>query len=96
MPLFVVEHRHPADRCPAARPEIAPFLLKLLSNASAKQHGVRIEADAVSRGPHHLYAIVEGPGADAMRGYLAPFPQAGCLEATPASNCQEVVERGAG
>lgn len=95
MPLFVVEHRHPADRCPAANPEMAPFLLKLLSNANARQHGIRIEADAVAKGQHHLYVIVEGPDADRVRTYLAPFGQAGTLEVTPASNCEEVVARGA-
>jgi hypothetical protein len=95
MPPFVVKHRHPGDRCPAANPQMAPFLLKLLSNANAKQHGIRIEADAVTRGQHHLFEIVEGPGADAVREYLAPFAQAGSLEVTPASNCEEVIERGA-
>jgi hypothetical protein len=74
---------------------MAPFLLKLLSNANVKQHGIRIEADALTRGAHHLYVIVEGPGANGVREYLAPFAQAGSLEVTPASNCEEVVERGA-
>jgi hypothetical protein len=49
MPFFAMEHRHPEDQCPAANPQMAPFLLKLLSNASAKQHGIRSEADAVLR-----------------------------------------------
>jgi hypothetical protein len=73
MPLFVVEHEHPTDRCPAANPQMAPFLLQVLSNSNAQKHGLRILADAVARGQHHLYVIVEGPDAEAVKTYLAPW-----------------------
>ena len=95
MPLYVVEHRHPADRCPAGNPQMAPFLLKILSEESASQAGLHLVGDAVARGQHHLYVIIEGPNDAAVRQYLAPFAQAGSLEVTPASSCEEVVARGA-
>lgn len=94
MPLFIAEHRHPADRCPAGNPQMAPFLLQILSNANAQKHGLKIQADAVAAGRHHLYVIVEGPSEAAVRSYLAPFGQAGSLEVVPASHCEEVVARG--
>ncbi len=94
MPLFVAEHRHPADGCPAANPRMAPFLLKVLANEEASKHGLRIEADAVEKGKHHLYIIVDGPSEAAVRQYLAPFAEVGSLEVVPASTCEDVVARG--
>ncbi len=95
MPLYVVEHRHPADRCPAGNPQMAPFLLKILSEESARQAGLHLVGDAVARGQHHLYVIIEGPNEGAVRQYLGPFAQAGSLDVIPASSCEDVVNRGA-
>ncbi|MGI0071215.1 MAG: sulfite oxidase [Thermoplasmata archaeon] len=95
MPLFVAEHEHAPDRCPAGNPKMAPFLLQILSKDNAQKQGLRIEADAVIRGKHHLVVVVEGPSEEAVRAYLAPFALAGSLTVAPASNCEEVVARGA-
>jgi hypothetical protein len=38
---------------------------------------------------------VEGPSERAVRDYFQAFAQAGSLEITPASHCEEVVQRGA-
>jgi hypothetical protein len=94
MALYVAEHRHPADRCPASNPQMAPFLLKILSAPEAEKHGVKIHGEAVARGQHHLYLIVDGPDEGAVRAWLAPFAQAGSLEVVSASACEEVVARG--
>lgn len=95
MALFVAEHKHPADRCPAGNPQMAPFLLQILSNENASKHGLKIVGDAVAKGQHHLYVIMEGPNEGAVKQYLVPFAQAGSLEVIPASRCEEVVARGA-
>jgi hypothetical protein len=94
MTLYVAEHRHPADHCPAANPQMAPFLLKILSAPEAAKHGITIRAEAVAQGQHHLYVIADGPNEAAVRSWLAPFAQAGTLDVTPASLCEEVVARG--
>ncbi len=94
MPLFVAEHEHPADRCPAGNPQMAPFLLQILSNENSQKRGITIRADAVASGQHHLYVVLEGPSQAAVQEYLAPFGQAGSLKVTPASQCEEVVARG--
>jgi len=94
MALFVAEHRHPADRCPASNPQMAPFLLQLLSAPEAAKHGITIQGEAVARGQHHLYLVVDGPNEAAVKSWLAPFGQAGSLEVLPASSCEEVVSRG--
>lgn len=74
---------------------MAPFLLQILSAPNASKAGLHLVGDAVARGQHHLYVIVEGPNEAAVRQYLGPFAQVGSLEVTPASSCEEVVSRGA-
>lgn len=93
MALFVAEHTHPAERCPAQNPQMAQGLLSLIHNAGG--HGVKIHGDAVTNGQHHLYLIVEAKDEAAVRGYFAPFGQFGTLAVTPASHCEQVVARGA-
>jgi hypothetical protein len=95
MGLYVVEHRHDADRCPAGDPKMAPFLLRILSPAAARDHGITIHAEAVERGAHHLYVVVDAANEQAVRDYLAPFGKAGTLRIVEASPCEEVVRRGA-
>ena len=95
MALFVAEHQHSADHCPAAQPAAAMFLQKHLTQPEAAKFEVRIRAEAVARGEHHLYLIVDAPNAAAVERYLAPFAQAGSVEVRPASTCEEVVARGA-
>jgi hypothetical protein len=94
MALFVAEHRHAADRCPAGNPQMAPFLLQILSSENAAKAGLKLHGDAVARGQHHLFVIIEGPNEAAVRQYLGPFAQAGSLDLIPASSCEDVVSRG--
>ncbi len=74
---------------------MAPFLLQILSPENAKKAGLNLVGDAVARGQHHLYVIIEGPNEAAVRQYLGPFGQAGSLDIVPASTCEDVVSRGA-
>jgi hypothetical protein len=94
MPLYIAQHEHPADRCPAGNPQMAPALLQLVSNSNAEKHGIKIHADGVLKGKHHLYVIVDGPSEESVRKYFAPFGMAGTLEVAPASHCEEVVAQG--
>ena len=93
MPLFVAEHTHPAEQCPARNPQMAAGLLAIIHNAG--KAGIRIQGDAVTSQQHHLYLIAEAPNQQALQQYLAPFGQMGTLVVTPASHCEEVVARGA-
>jgi uncharacterized protein with GYD domain len=74
---------------------MAPFLLQILSPENAEKAGLTLHGDAVARGQHHLYVIVEGPDESAVRQYLGPFAQVGTLDVIPASSCEDVVGRGA-
>jgi len=93
MPLFVAEHTHPAEQCPAKNPQMAAGLLALIHGAG--KAGITIHGDAVTDHQHHLYVIAEAPSAEAMRRYFAPFGQMGTLSVSPASHCEQVVARGA-
>jgi len=42
MPLLVVTHRHPAERCPAGDPAKGPMLLRRLSAEGAERYGITI------------------------------------------------------
>jgi len=93
MSLFVAEHTHPAERCPARNPEMAAGLLALIRNSG--KAGIKIHGDAVTNQQHHLYVIAEAPDEQTVRTYFAPFGQMGTLTVTPASHCEQVVARGA-
>ncbi|HTZ61588.1 MAG TPA: DUF3303 family protein [Thermoplasmata archaeon] len=94
MPLFVVEHTHAPTACPAQNPQMAPALLQIVSKGNAAKAGLTIYGDAVSNGGHHLYLILDGPNAESVRTYFAPFGQLGTLQVAPASHCEQVVARG--
>jgi hypothetical protein len=94
MSLFVVQHRHPAERCPARDPGMAAMLLQHLSPSSAKRHGLTIHGEAVVDNAHALYMIVDAPDQQAVTRFMQPFAQAGSVEILPASPCEVVVGRG--
>lgn len=94
MALFVTEHTHPGESCPANDPAKAQGLLAIVNPANASRAGITIRADAVTNGQHHLYLVVEAPGEAEVRNYFAPFGQFGTLRVSGASHCEQVVARG--
>ena len=93
MPLYIAEHTHTAEGCPARNPQMAGGLLAIIHNAG--KAGIQVHGDAVATGGHHLYLIVDAESEHRVREYFAPFGQMGTLKVTPASHCEEVVARGA-
>ena len=94
MSLFVIQHKHRAEMCPARDPKMGSMLLEHLSPANAKTFGVTIRGDAVVEGAHTLYVIADAADEDTLSRYMQPFAQAGSVEIWPASTCEAVVERG--
>jgi hypothetical protein len=94
MGLFVVQHRHAAEHCPAGNREMAPMLLQHLSAANTSRHGITIRGEAVVDNAHTLYLIAEAPSQERMQQFMAPFAQAGSVEVLTASPCETVIERG--
>jgi hypothetical protein len=92
--LFVVEHHHPAECCPATDPTMASMLLKHLSPENAGAQGLTIRSEAVVDNAHALYMIVEAADSQSVERFMQPFAQAGSVSVMPASSCETVVERG--
>ncbi len=94
MALFVVQHLHQSENCPAGKPEMAAALLKHISQANAASQGITIQSEAVVNGMHVLYMIVEAADRQTIDRFMQPFAMVGSVEILPASTCESVVARG--
>jgi DMSO/TMAO reductase YedYZ molybdopterin-dependent catalytic subunit len=94
MALFIVRHEHPAERCPAADPELGAMLLNHLSRAHVGSLGVEVQGEAVVEGEHTIYMVLESSDEERVRDFLRPFAMAGSVEVIPASTCASVISRG--
>jgi hypothetical protein len=94
MSLFVVEHQHTAEQCPAHDAEMALMLLKHLSPENAAGYDVTIRGEAVIDNAHRLYLILDAPDREQVERFVQPFAQAGSIEIMAASSCESVVDRG--
>ncbi|HUI28898.1 MAG TPA: DUF3303 family protein [Candidatus Acidoferrales bacterium] len=95
MALFVVQHKHSSETCPARSKEMGGMLLSHLSSRNAESYGVRIKGEGVINGKHTLYLIIEAPDEQQVKKFMEPFAMAGSVEVMSASPCEVVVERGA-
>ena len=91
--LFVAQHRHPPERCPAS-PGSGPLLLSSVSAATAARYGVTIEAEALVAREHLLLLVVQAASQDAVERFLAFLPGPDCLRVLPACSAEEAVQRG--
>jgi DMSO/TMAO reductase YedYZ molybdopterin-dependent catalytic subunit len=94
MALYIVRHQHDAAHCPATDPYGGANLLNYLSRPNVRRHGVDILGEAVVRGEHTLYMIIEAAGEAPVREFLQPFSAAGTVDVFPASTCARVVASG--
>ena len=94
MALFIVRHQHDANRCPAADPYIGAGLLNYLSRPNVRKLGVQIQGEAVVRGEHTMYLIVDADEEARVREFMQPFQAAGSVAIYPASTCARVVASG--
>lgn len=94
MPLFIVRHQHAAAQCPAADPYAGAGLLNYLSRPNVRKLGVKIQGEAVVRGEHTLFLIVDADEESRVRDFMQPFQAAGTVDIYPASTCAGVVASG--
>jgi hypothetical protein len=94
MSLFVVQHRHSPESCPASDPIMAPMLLSQLSEQNAQRLGVTIQSEAVINGGHTLYLTLEADDKESVERLMKPFAEFGAVDIQAASHCEAVVERG--
>lgn len=91
--LFVAQHRHSPEDCPAG-PGRGELLLSRISTAAAARYGVTIEAEAFIGARHVLLLVVEAASQEAVERFLAVLPGPGDLLVLPALTAEEAVERG--
>src|SRR5260370_8155259 len=94
MGVLVVRHVDSADRCPAQDPYRGVMLLNHLSRPSVAEFGLKIQGEAVVKGEHTMYLIVEASDEHQLQKFLAPFEGAGSVEVYPASTSSGVVAPG--
>src|SRR5947209_3529890 len=94
MPLFIVRHQHDPNHCPAADPYNGANLLNYLSRPNVRKYGITVQGEAVARGEHTLYMILEAADENSVRDYMTPFAAAGSVDVYPASTCAGVASRG--
>ena len=94
MGLFIVRHQHETERCPATDPYMGAMLLNYLSRPNVRQQGITIQGEAVVRGEHTLYMIVESSDEEHVRAFMRPFAEAGTVDVYPACTCVRVVASG--
>jgi hypothetical protein len=93
IPLFVAQHHHRPEDCPAA-PCRGMLLLSCVSAATAARYGVTIEAEAFFDQEHLLLLVVQAATPQAVHRFLACVPGPGQLRVLPACTAEEAVERG--
>ena len=94
MALFIVDHTHASETCPAGHPKMGPMLLKHVAPRNAEGFGVKILGDAVVDGGHRYVLIVDAESDNKVRQFMDPFFNVGSVEIWPASSCERLVARG--
>ena len=94
MALFLVRHQHAAERCPAQDPYLGAMLLNHLSRPNLRKFGIDIRGEAVVKGEHTLFLVVEADDEAGLREFMQPFETVGSLDIYPASTCARVVASG--
>jgi DMSO/TMAO reductase YedYZ molybdopterin-dependent catalytic subunit len=94
MARFVIRHVHSPENCPARDPHRGARLLNHLSPRGVAEFGLKIHGEAVVKGEHTIYLIVEAGDERQLRKFLAPFEGAGSVELYPASTCSGVIAAG--
>jgi DMSO/TMAO reductase YedYZ molybdopterin-dependent catalytic subunit len=94
MALFIVRHQHDAERCPATDPYMGATLLNYLSRPNVRKHGIEIQGEAIVRGEHTMYMIVDSIDEERVRKFMQPFAMAGKVDVYPAATCAGVVSNG--
>jgi len=93
MALFVAQHQHLAQACPASR-EAGALLLAHVSAATAARYGLAIQAEAVLNEAHKLILVVEATDQAQVERFMAVLARYGSVQVWPASSSEEAVARG--
>jgi hypothetical protein len=80
--LFVLDHRHSAENCPAGTVRPDKELLSKLE-ANAKTSGLRLVEGYLDAPAHHFYFIVEAETPEQILKFIVPYLGIGETESHP-------------
>jgi len=85
--LFIVLHKHAADRCPSSPGSPDPDAVgKVSDEARAKKAGIKILGCYGAYTEHSLFFVVETDSYEALYEFFEPLMKIGTTELTPASS----------
>ncbi|HUI05744.1 MAG TPA: DUF3303 family protein [Verrucomicrobiae bacterium] len=90
MGLYLVEHTHTAEKCPAKDPQMVRKLASHITPANAQNYGVKILADWVNDIEHRAVLVLETDSEDKAAKFARPFLKFGELKVSLGITCAEV------
>ena len=93
MPMYLVEHTHPAETCPARDPNMVRQLESHVSDANAEKYGVKILADFVREVEHTTLLVLEADSPEKVTNFALPFLMAGPITIKTGETCAQVARR---
>ncbi len=91
MALYLVNHQHREEVCPTGNVEMMMALGQHVTPENASKFGVKIHADVVIPGTHHLVMVLEADSPDKVTNFMLPFLQVGSVSLQEVKTCEEVV-----
>jgi len=92
MPMFLVEHTHPADNCPTKNLDMVRQLAQHVTDANAEKYGVKILADFVREVDHSVILVLEADSPDKVTNFALPFLMVGTITVKPGETCAQVAQ----
>jgi hypothetical protein len=92
MALYLVEHTHTAENCPAKNPDMVRQLSDHVTPANARRYDVKIIADWVNDVEHRAVFVLETDSEDKAAKFARPFQTIGTVKVSLGITCAEVAE----
>ena len=93
MPLYLVQHSHTAETCPAKNPEMVRQLSSHMTQANADKYGVKILADFVYEPEHTVTLVLEANSPDKATNFALPFLNVGSLTIRAGVTCDQMARQ---
>ncbi len=93
MGLYLVEHKHTAETCPAKNPDMVRALAGHMTDANAAKFGVKILADWVNEPEHTVILVLEAASPENAAKFALPFLNVGSITIRAGSTCAETAKQ---
>ena len=90
MPMFLVEHTHPAESCPTKNLDMVRQLASHVTDANAEKYGVKVLADFVREVDHTVILVLEADSPDKVTNFALPFLNVGPITVKAGETCEQV------